>query len=118
MPPYQPRGGGVILGEVDLCWSLARLATGNGVSPLHEPRRALECIKSRFAEDTPAPLRIERVAPDPASGGTRSPYRLLSERGASGTRRLGTSTRADAAMVPASSQPVLSSPHSQRSSIA
>ena len=24
-PPYEPRGGSAILGELDLCWSLARL---------------------------------------------------------------------------------------------
>ena len=70
--PYEPRGGSAILGELDLCWSLARLP---GCSdPLHDPRRVLECVKSRFAELTPPPLKIERVGADP--GGAPSALRL------------------------------------------
>jgi hypothetical protein len=73
--PYEPRGGSAILGELDLCWSLARLP---GCSdPLHDPRRVLECVKSRFAELTPPPLKIERVGADPAAPRPRYGYRLL-----------------------------------------
>jgi hypothetical protein len=74
-PPYEPRGGSAILGELDLCWSLARLP-GCG-DPLHDPRRVLECVKSRFAELTPPPLRIERVEADPDAPRPRYGYRLL-----------------------------------------
>ena len=74
-PPYEPRGGSAILGELDLCWSLARLPGCR--DPLHDPRRVLECVKSRFAELTPPPLRIERVDADPAAPRPRYGYRLL-----------------------------------------
>jgi hypothetical protein len=74
-PPYEPRGGSAILGELDLCWSLARLS--NCTDPLHDPRRVLECVKSRFAELTPPPVRIERVGVDPAAPRPRYGYRLL-----------------------------------------
>jgi AAA domain len=77
-PPYEPRGGSAILGELDLCWSLARLP---GCSdPLHDPRRVLECVKSRDAEQTPPPLRIERVGADPDAPRPRYGYRLLDAR--------------------------------------
>jgi hypothetical protein len=74
-PPYEPRGGSAIPGELDLCWSLARLP--GCADPLHDPRRVLECVKSRFAELTPPPLRIERVDVDPAAPRPRYGYRLL-----------------------------------------
>jgi hypothetical protein len=74
-PPYEPRGGSAILGELDLCWSLARLP--GSPDPLHDPRRVLECVKSRFAELTPPPIRIERVDVDPDAPRPRYGYRLL-----------------------------------------
>jgi hypothetical protein len=74
-PPYEPRGGSAILGELDLCWSLARLPGGG--DPLHDPRRVLECVKSRFAELTPPPLRIERVEVEPDAPRPRYGYRRL-----------------------------------------
>ena len=74
-PPYEPRGGSAILGELDLCWSLARLPGCR--DPLHDPRRVLECVKIRFAELTPPPLRIERVDADPDAPRPRYGYRLL-----------------------------------------
>ncbi|HEX2515450.1 MAG TPA: AAA family ATPase, partial [Chloroflexota bacterium] len=74
-PPYEPRGGSAILGELDLCWSLARLP--GCADPLHDPRRVLACVKSRFAELTPPPIRIERVDMDPAAPRPRYGYRLL-----------------------------------------
>jgi hypothetical protein len=74
-PPYEPRGGSAILGELDLCWSLARLP--GCTDPLHDPRRVLECVKSRFAELTPPPIRLERVDADPAAPRPRYGYRLL-----------------------------------------
>jgi AAA domain len=80
--PYEPRGGSAILGELDLCWSLARLPGGG--DPLHDPRRVLECVKSRFAELTPPPLRLERVDVDSDARRLRYGYRLLDGRGAGG----------------------------------
>ena len=74
-PPYEPRGGSAILGELDLCWSLSHLP-GCTVR-LHDPRRVLACVKSRFAELTPPPLRLERVDEDPAAPRSRYGYRLL-----------------------------------------
>ena len=79
-PPYEPRGGSAILGELDLCWSLARLP--GCADPLHDPRRVLECVKSRFAELTPPPLRLERVDVDPEAPRPRYGYRLLAGAGA------------------------------------
>jgi AAA domain len=80
--PYEPRGGSAILGELDLCWSLARLPGGG--DPLHDPRRVLECVKSRFAELTPPSLRLERVDVDPDAHRPRYGYRLLDGTGAGG----------------------------------
>jgi AAA domain len=83
--PYEPRGGSAILGELDLCWSLARLP--GCTDPLHDPRRVLACVKSRDAESTPPPLRLERLDWDPAAPRPRYGYRLLD---AVGSSRAGT----------------------------
>ena len=37
-PPYQPRGGGAILGALDICWSLSRLSNDP-----KDARRLLDC---------------------------------------------------------------------------
>jgi hypothetical protein len=74
-PPYQPRGGGAILGALDICWSLSRLSNDP-----KDARRLLDCsppLKHRFSESAPPPLRLERVAADPAAPRPRYGYRLL-----------------------------------------
>jgi hypothetical protein len=73
--PYEPRGGSAILGELDLCWSLSHLP--GATDRLHDPRRVLECTKSRVAELTPPPIKIERVDVDPDAPRARYGYRLL-----------------------------------------
>jgi hypothetical protein len=80
--PYEPRGGSAILGELDLCWSLAH--PPGCTDKLHDPRRVLACVKSRFAELTPPPIRLERVDEDPAAGRSRYGYRLLDAAAARG----------------------------------
>jgi hypothetical protein len=74
-PPYEPRGGSAILGELDLCWSLTH--PPGCTDKLHDPRRVLECVKSRFAELTPPPIHLERVDEDPAAPRSRYGYRRL-----------------------------------------
>ena len=75
-PPYEPRGGlrhPGRAGPVLVAWPACPAAP----DPLHDPRRVLECVKSRFAELTPPPLRIERVDADPDAPRPRYGYRLL-----------------------------------------
>jgi hypothetical protein len=74
-PPYQPRGGGAILGALDICWSLSRLSNDP-----KDARRLLDCsppLKHRFSESAPPPLRLERVDADPDASRPRYGYRLL-----------------------------------------
>jgi hypothetical protein len=68
-----------------VCWSLARLPGGaSWGDPLHDPRRVLACVKSRDAESTPPPIRLERVDADPAALRPRYGYRLLDATGTAG----------------------------------
>ena len=73
--PYEPRGGSAILGELDLCWSLARLP---GCSdPLHDPPAGLGvCQEPLRRADAPA-AEDRAGGRRPAAPRPRYGYRLL-----------------------------------------
>src|SRR5262249_23065000 len=94
--PYAPRGGSAILGELDLCWSLAHPEGRVTVEALRDPRRVLEAVKSRLLQGTPPPIRLERVGADPGAPRARYGYRLVGAVAAP-SRSAGSGTRTAAA---------------------
>jgi hypothetical protein len=81
--PTRPRGGGGIVGGLDIGWAIHGTGPKYAKRALHDPVRVLTCFKSRHQDVTPAePLTIEYL---PGSPGERPRYRLAGSQPARAT---------------------------------